>query len=143
MGAKWKDAKCRGIVDARILRDEVVILRDVHEGCGLQRVGQVPACSRSGSEALAVATPARPHRARANCRATRGSVGLHRGFVVAPRQEVEGGWRQRAAAGRRGLDATASPPMRECRAHDLLPAANVGAAIRPQPLRELVSRAPG
>lgn len=82
-----KDAKCRGILDARILREEVVILRDVHEGCGPQRVGQVPACSRSGSEALAVATPTTPHTVTANCRAGRGSVGLHRGKMVAPRQQ--------------------------------------------------------
>jgi hypothetical protein len=35
----------------------VVILRDVHEGCGLQRTGQVPACSRSGCEALVCGDP--------------------------------------------------------------------------------------
>jgi hypothetical protein len=30
-----------------MLREEMVMVKDVHEGCGLQRVGQVPACSRS------------------------------------------------------------------------------------------------
>ena len=115
-------------------------MRDVHEGCGLQRVGQVPACSRSGREALDCGNPYHtPHTGTANCRARCSRVGLHRGKMVAPRQKLDGGWRQWAAAGRRGLDATTTPPMRADCGHDLLPAANFGGAKAPQPLRELVS----
>ncbi|RMZ67930.1 hypothetical protein GMOD_00004011 [Pyrenophora seminiperda CCB06] len=35
MQAKSRDAKSRGMLDARIVGDEVVILKDVHEGCWL------------------------------------------------------------------------------------------------------------
>jgi len=75
-----------------------------------------------------------------------GSGEVGSGYIVEnglhPGKNVHG-WRRWPAAGRRGLDATGTRPMRERERHDLLPAANVGGAKVPQPLRELVSSAPG
>ena len=56
-GAKQQAGKDGGIVAARILTEDEVILGDVHEGWSVQRVGQVPACSCGGCEALVCGDP--------------------------------------------------------------------------------------
>lgn len=94
----------------------------------------------AGARLWAVATPTTPHTGTANCSDGDSQVGLHRGKMVAPRQKLDGGWRQRPAAGRRGLDATEDPPIRAAAPPDLLPAAKVGAARACQPVREDIVR---
>lgn len=130
--AKRQDAKYRGRLDARILREEGGHLEMCMNVGACSRVGQVPACSKPPLRGFRLWQPL-PHPTHGRRIAVPGGllVGLHRVMGVAPRSEsLDDGWRQWFAcrtAGRRRLDATACPPISTRAGCDLLPAASAGA----------------